>query len=121
MEHPTFDPSRTPPRVHAELTLARYLGHEFRGDDLRAAILGLPLVLDFIALHHGPEFAWDHFEPHAYVAIIRAIEDEEATFLKALLRESKRFFEYLADRDELCEAHASHVGREIERALAELG
>jgi hypothetical protein len=122
MEPSPLDPSQLPARLHAELTLARYLGQGFRGDDLRAAALGLPLVLDFIALHHvdETEFAWDRFDPRAYVAVIRDIEDDEAAFLKALLRESRLFFAYLAEQGELSPPHGARVRREIDRALREL-
>ncbi|NLY93416.1 MAG: hypothetical protein GXY23_05250 [Myxococcales bacterium] len=107
--------------VLAELALAQYLGRDFRGQDHRAALLGLPLVLDFIVLDREPrEFDWGDFDPHAYVRAIRDLEDTEALFLRALLRETSLFFGYLAERDELPRARARRVRAEIERALAEL-
>src|SRR5690606_30835128 len=110
-------------RLAAEATLARYLGPDFRGRDRRAAVLGLPLVLEFLLLPHAPEdgeLAWDRFDPHAYVALIRDLEDTEAAFLKALLAEAIVFFDYLVDSGRVDPSRAAHVQAEIELALSAL-
>jgi hypothetical protein len=119
----TIQPRVSSAQLAAELTLARYLGQDFRGTDLRAAVLGLPLVLDFIVLHAGPgaELDWDRFDPFAYVEVIRDIEDDEAAFLKALLDESRHFFAYLGERGELDAASADRIRAQIEDARGELG
>jgi hypothetical protein len=122
MENLTDQRRTTASSLSAELMLARYLGQDFRGGDLRAAVLGLPLVLDFIALHEEPgtEPSWDRFDPIAYVSVIRDIEDEEAAFLKALLHESRLFFWYLGEHGELDAASADRICAQIELALGTL-
>ena len=109
--------------LEAELTLARYLGRDFRGSDLRAAALGLPLVLDFITLaqaEKSSDFAWESFDVHTYVAVVIEIEDEDRLFLKALLVETMLFFEYLSDLAEVTSAKASEIQGEIAQVLSEL-
>lgn len=108
--------SKLTPRLRAEMRMTRYLGRDFRGEDFRAAALGLPLIFDFLTMTCVPSepFTWSDFDANEYVSLVLDLEDDEALFLRALLVEARVFFAYLCDAGEIGAADADRIDADLE-------